>query len=437
MTDTPRTTPLRLADQPVNDAQPSDKRISERRVIATVSAAHFVSHYYTLILAPLFAFVRADYGVTYTELGIALAAYNLVSGALQTPAGFLVDRIGARNVLVAGLTIGAVAFAVVGMVDSFPVLVAMFALAGVGNTVYHPADYTILSQQVRPARAAQAFSIHTFAGMLGSALAPTTLVLLQGAIGWRGAFLTAAFVGLAVAGVIALQRDATPAPAKPNREADSDAPVGWPLLLSPVILLNLAYFALMSFGSAGMQNFTVVGLDALFGTPFGVASSGLTAYLMLTALGVLAGGFFAGRMTHHALPVVAGMTAVAACAVTIGLGPRRRRPHAGARPRRLHDGLPDAVARPDRARGHAPRLVRQGVRLRVDRAERRMGGGAARVRPADGPRASASRVHGDRGELRARDPDRAVRQPAPALTPGRASSERSPRTRIPSPARRG
>src|ERR1700681_489194 len=127
MTDTPHATPLRLADQPVSDA-----RVSDTRVIATVSAAHFVSHYYTLILAPLFAFVRADYAVTYTELGIALAAYNLVSGALQTPAGFLVDRIGARSVLVAGLVIGAIAFAVVGLVDSFAVLVAMFALAGVG-----------------------------------------------------------------------------------------------------------------------------------------------------------------------------------------------------------------------------------------------------------------------------------------------------------------
>src|SRR3981081_535654 len=236
MTDTPHVAPVGRADQPVSgtrvsDTRVSDTRVSDTRVIATVSAAHFVSHYYTLILAPLFAFVRADYGVTYTELGIALAAYNLVSGALQTPAGFLVDRAGARDGLVAGLTIGALAFAVVGMVDSFPVLVAMFALAGVGNTVYHPADYTILSQQVRPARAAQAFSIHTFAGMLGSALAPTTLVLLQGAIGWRGAFLAAAGVGLAVAGVTGLQRAAPPAPARPDRDLKSDAAVGWPLLL--------------------------------------------------------------------------------------------------------------------------------------------------------------------------------------------------------------
>src|SRR5690348_15780162 len=106
----------RFSDTRFSDTRFSDTRFSDTRVIATVSAAHFVSHYYTLILAPLFAFVRADYGVTYTQLGIALAAYNLVSGALQTPAGFLVDRIGARNVLVAGLTVGACAFAVVGMV---------------------------------------------------------------------------------------------------------------------------------------------------------------------------------------------------------------------------------------------------------------------------------------------------------------------------------
>ncbi|HEY2136937.1 MAG TPA: MFS transporter [Xanthobacteraceae bacterium] len=311
MTDTPHATPLPLAAPRVGDA----------RVIATISAAHFVSHYYTLILAPLFAFVRADYGVSYTQLGIALAAYNLVSGALQTPAGFLVDRIGARSVLVAGMAIGAAAFAVVGLTDSFWLLVAMFALAGIGNTVYHPADYTILSQQVRPERVAHAFSVHTFAGMLGSALAPTTLVLLQGAIGWRGAFLAAAVLGLVVAAVVALQRDPPAAPVRPKPvgEPAAETVVGWPLLLSPVILLNLAYFALMSFGSAGIQNFTVVGLDALFGTPFGVGSSALTAYLMLTALGVLAGGFLAGRVRHHAFPVIAGMTAMAACAITIGL----------------------------------------------------------------------------------------------------------------------
>ena len=292
-------------------------RDGEARVIATMSAAHFVSHYYVLILAPLFAMVRADYGVSYTELGVALAAFNLVSAVLQTPAGFLVDRIGARSVLVGGMAIGALAFATVGLVDSFPVLVAMFALAGVGNTVYHPADYTILSEQVRPARAAHAFSIHTFAGMLGSAVAPTTLLMLSAVVGWRGAFVAAGVLGLAVAALVAVQRDhAVAAPrAKPTRSAE----VGWSLLLSPVILLNLAFFALVSFASAGIQNFTVVGLDALFGTSPAASSAALTAYLTMTALGVLAGGIAAGRLTQHALPVVLGMAVMGAVALALGL----------------------------------------------------------------------------------------------------------------------
>ena len=105
------------------------------RVVGAVSAAHFVSHYYIILLAPLLPLVRAEYRVTYTEIGLAFAAFNIVTAALQTPAGFLVDRLGARALLVAGLAIGASAFVVAGLVDSFWVLVAMFALAGVGNTV--------------------------------------------------------------------------------------------------------------------------------------------------------------------------------------------------------------------------------------------------------------------------------------------------------------
>src|SRR5258707_7436881 len=138
-------------------------RSNDGRVIAVIGAVHFVSHYYILLLPPLFVFVRAEYGVSYTELGFALAAFNVVSAVFQTPAGFLVDRISARVVLMAGLLMGALAFAVAGLVDSFWVLVVMFAIAGLGNTVYHPADYALLSHHVSPDRMGQAFSIHTFA----------------------------------------------------------------------------------------------------------------------------------------------------------------------------------------------------------------------------------------------------------------------------------
>ncbi|HEX3858881.1 MAG TPA: MFS transporter, partial [Pseudolabrys sp.] len=183
-----------------------ERRSSDARTIGVVSAAHFVSHYYTLMLPPLFAFVRADYGVSYTELGLALAAFNVVSAALQTPAGFLVDWLGARILLIIGLLLGAIAFAVAGLADSFWMLVAMFGLAGVGNTVYHPADYSLLSHRVSAERIGHAYSVHTFSGMLGSAAAPVSLLLMQSIWGWRGAFIGAAILGFVVAGAIAFVR---------------------------------------------------------------------------------------------------------------------------------------------------------------------------------------------------------------------------------------
>ena len=133
-------------------------RAPHTRVVGTVSAAHFVSHYYILVLAPLLPFVRAEYGVSYTEIGFAFAAFNIVSAALQTPAGFLADWLGPRALLIGGLLVEAFAFLVAGFVDSFWVMVVMFALAGVGNTVYHPADYALLSQHVPSDRIGQAFS---------------------------------------------------------------------------------------------------------------------------------------------------------------------------------------------------------------------------------------------------------------------------------------
>src|SRR5262245_41977198 len=138
------------------------RRGRDAKVIGLVGAAHFASHYYMLVLPPLIPFMRADYGLSYTEIGLAITVFNTVSASLQTPAGFLADRIGAHRVLVAGLTLSATAFALVGLVPSYWLIVALYALAGLGNTVYHPADYAILSQHVSPDRVSQAFSIHTF-----------------------------------------------------------------------------------------------------------------------------------------------------------------------------------------------------------------------------------------------------------------------------------
>src|SRR5947208_10323552 len=141
-------------------------RNNDARIIPLVCSAHFVSHFYILVLPPLFPFIREFYGVSYTELGYALTGFNVTTALCQTPAGFLVDRVGPRLVLIAGLVLGAACLVVVGLVPSFWLLVTMFALMGIANGVYHPADYAILSQLVSRARAGQAFSLHIFAGFL-------------------------------------------------------------------------------------------------------------------------------------------------------------------------------------------------------------------------------------------------------------------------------
>jgi MFS family permease len=282
------------------------------RVVGAVSAAHFVSHYYIILLAPLLPIVRADYGVSYTEIGLAFAAFNIVSATLQTPTGFLVDRLGARVLLVAGLVISSSAFVIAGLVNSFWVMVAMFAVAGLGNTVYHPADYALLSHHVPSDRIGQAFSVHTFAGMLGSAVAPGSLLIMESLWGWRGAFIGASTLGVAVAAIVLAIRDHTVTPVAARAQPDPEkAAVGWRLLLSAPILLNLVFFALLAMISGGLYNYSVVALGALYGTPMATANAALTGNLLWSAVGVLLGGLLVGRTTRHGMVATIGLAAMA------------------------------------------------------------------------------------------------------------------------------
>ena len=290
------------------------------RVVGAVSAAHFMSHYYIILLAPLMPFVRDEYQVTYTEIGLAFAVFNIVTGVFQTPAGFLVDRLGARALLILGLAIGATSFVTAGLVDSFWVMIAMFGIAGMGNTVYHPADYTLLSQHVPADRIGQAFSLHTFAGMLGSAVAPASLLMMQSSWGWRGAFVGAGVFGFAVALLLLLVRDETTPTANAGTRPPSDSSdTGWRLLLSAPILLNLAFFILLAMMSGGLYNYSVVALGALYGTPVTTANVALTGNLLLSAAGVLVGGLLVTRTKRHSLVATLGLTAMALSVVLVAV----------------------------------------------------------------------------------------------------------------------
>jgi MFS transporter, FSR family, fosmidomycin resistance protein len=298
-------------------------RASEAKLVASVCFAHMTSHYYIVLLAPLFVFIRADYGVSYTELGLALTAFGAVSTVMQTPVGFFIDRTDARMNLIAGLLLGSGAIAVAGLVDSFWVFIAMFAVMGLGNTVYHPADYTLLSEHVPAQRLTQVFSYHNCSGMIGSAIAPATLLFMQSVVGWRGAFLGAAMLGVVAALILAVQTEppvVRPHAPKPRLDEAAKSPKdGMRLLLSPPILLNLVLFFMLSMVGGGLSQYLVVSLEALHGTPSVVANAALTGLLTLSAVGVLIGGAIAGRAQRHNLVTAAGLLVSGATTVFIGL----------------------------------------------------------------------------------------------------------------------
>jgi MFS family permease len=262
--------------------------------------------------------VRADYAVSYTEIGLALTVFNTVSAIAQTPAGFLIDRINARLALIAGLLFGAGGFAVAALTDSYWVLIAAFGLIGLGNTVYHPADYSLLSRHVAPERMSQAYSMHTFSGMLGMAAAPSAVLLMHAMYGWRGAFLGAAALGAVAAFVLLFTPGGEAHPSASKTAPAAADPTDWRVLLRAPILMNFLFFTIYAFGSFGISNFSVVALGQLHGTSPVAANSALTGYLLLSALGVLIGGLIAGRVTNHRILAAFGLSASVLTMLLIG-----------------------------------------------------------------------------------------------------------------------
>jgi MFS transporter, FSR family, fosmidomycin resistance protein len=296
-------------------------RPAESRLIGAVCAAHMMSHYYMLLLAPLFVFVRADFKVSYTELALALTVFNVVSGLLQTPIGYLVDRVGARMVLIAGLAVSSVAYAIAGLADSYWIFIAMYGLGGLGNTVFHPSDYSLLSHHAPKERLGQVFAFHTFAGMVGSGIAPVTLLFMQSYFGWRGAYVGAAIFGLIVLVVLISQPEPTPEPhaGKTPATPRANAASAWRVLMTPAILLNLGYFILTSIMGGGLNTYLVVALGALHATPVDIANMALTSLLAMNAVGVLIGGMLAARTTHHAAVAAAGLAVGGVVTALVGL----------------------------------------------------------------------------------------------------------------------
>src|SRR6266852_4368911 len=266
------------------------------RTLTLVSTAHWVSHFQMLVLPMLFPFLKQQLGVGYIELGLALTVFAVVSGLTQAPLGYIVDHVGARRILLTGLCLAGFALIMLGLHLSYAWLIASAVLLGLANSVYHPADYAILSAHMDEARMGRAFSIHTFAGFLGGAVAPAIVAALVATTGGHGALIVAGAVGPLVALLLVVV--GIPDASAADRKVDGmRAPRQ--SVITPAIIVLTIFFMLLSLSNAGIGNFGVVALMSGYDASFSSANIALTAFLGFSAVGVLAGGFLADRTRRH------------------------------------------------------------------------------------------------------------------------------------------
>ena len=282
------------------------------RVNLLLGNGHFLSHFYSLCLPPLFLAWQTAFHVSFAELGLAVALMSGASATLQTPVGFLVDRYGARPFLIGGALLMSLCITAMGFATSFWQILVLAPLSGMGNSVYHPADYAILSGSVDKDRMGRAFALHTFSGNLGFAAAPPVMALLATMLGWRAGLIIVGLLGVPVAVSIMLQSGILKDQARHEPEYAGPAPSGRELLLSRTMLLFFAFFLLGSMAGAGVQSWLITILHTVKGMTLEVASYALTAYMAGLTVGVLVGGWFADTYKRHVLMFAVVLTIVSA-----------------------------------------------------------------------------------------------------------------------------
>jgi MFS family permease len=288
-------------------------------IIGLVGLAHASSHFAHLLLPLMFPVFMKDFGLSYSQLGLLMTVFFVVSGVGQACAGFVVDRLGARPLLFVALSIFAVACALASLVTGYGGLLMVAALAGLGNATFHPVDFTILNQRVSAPRLGYAFSAHGLTGNLGWAAAPLFFATLSSLYSWRTAYLAASALFIVILAVLVLQRDklSTQVVVRPT-----SGPVehSMAFMKQSVVWWCFAFFLLSTMTLAVVQSFSVSILKAMHGISFEAATLTLTAYMLCGAVGMFVGGFIAARVVSVDRVVAMAMGVAALLLALCGVG---------------------------------------------------------------------------------------------------------------------
>ncbi len=284
-------------------------------VISLVGLAHGSSHFGHLLLPVMFPVFKQEFGLSYSELGLLMTVFFVVSGVGQAFAGFLVDRWGARPLMFMALALFAAASLLAAGATAYSGLMAVAALAGLANATFHPVDFTILNQRVSPERLGYGFSAHGLSGNLGWAAAPVFFATLTAMWGWRSAYVAAAGVYVLVLALLIVHRSHLQThAAQPKSQAQPTHTLAFMKL--PVVWWCFVFFLLSTITLAVIQGYSVSILKAMHGISFESATLTLTAYMLCGAVGMLWGGYIATRPIHSDR-VVSGAMLIAAFLLAI------------------------------------------------------------------------------------------------------------------------
>ncbi|RFP18657.1 MULTISPECIES: MFS transporter [unclassified Duganella] len=272
----------------------------DARVIGLVGLAHGTSHFYHVILAALIPWLKPEFHLSYAELGLLMTVFFTVSGVGQAMAGFVVDRYSARTVLFSGIALLGLSALMLSSAHSYAQLMLGAFLAGCGNSVFHPADYTLLNQRVSKARLAHGFSVHGISGNIGWAVSPLFLTFVAARTDWRTALLSAALLPLAVLALLVWNRHALrPEPVAAPVAAAGVQASAFSFLRLKVVWMCFAFFLISAVALAGIQSFAATSLVSLYGMSLAWATTAYTAYMLASAVGMLYGGFLGAGSRHH------------------------------------------------------------------------------------------------------------------------------------------
>ena len=293
---------------------------SDASVIGLVGLAHSLSHFSQLLLAPLFPWLKDEFHVSYAELGFLMTIFFVVSCAVQALSGFVVDRFGPRPILFGGLALLGVAALGYSVSTSYWMLAGFAVVGGIGNGVFHPADYTLLNRKVSPARLGHAYSVHGITGSLGWALAPALVVTLTMAFSWRVALAAAAVLVAAVLIVLLLHRDKLALTVKVRAPGEAVATGGLDFLKIPAVWMCFAFFFWYAIALSVVQAFAPEAARQLHDVPLPLVAVCLTVYMVSSAGGMVLGGFLAADASRCERIVGIGFGAAAVIALLLALG---------------------------------------------------------------------------------------------------------------------